>query len=85
MIDGEAWEYLAQEDGLELEHPCDGEQNSGIIGDERSAGKKLVTAGSIKMKKSLTYGIPTHPIRIHCDLLLLLVLVKRNALCLGKQ
>jgi len=25
VIDGEAWAYLAEEDGLELEHPCDGE------------------------------------------------------------
>lgn len=64
--------YLAEEDGFELKHPCDGEENGGVIWDKRSTGKDLVATGSIKTQKPVPYGISTHRMRIPCDRDLLL-------------
>jgi hypothetical protein len=50
---------ISKEDRLELKHPSDSEKNSGVIWDERSTRKDLVTTGSIKVQKSFAYGIST--------------------------
>ncbi|GAU11776.1 hypothetical protein TSUD_75270 [Trifolium subterraneum] len=51
-----------KEDRLELKHPSNGEKNSGVIWDDRSTGKDLVTCdhGKLKIQKSFAYGISTH-------------------------